>query len=113
MKVRVAGLILIALLTLAAIASWVHLVVRVVLVPDGRAREMLGGLDVFGNTGMFNGSRFETISSHTGRECLRGTRWALWLSAGLDLLQKGHCAGANALEQPLLDAIEAFDSHAV
>ena len=109
MKVRAAGLILIVLLTLAAIVSWLHLVVRVVLVPDNRAREMLAGLDVFGNTGMFNGSRFETISSHTGRECLRGTRWALWLSGSLDLLQKGHCAGANALEQPLLDAIQRYE----
>lgn len=108
MKIRLVGLILIVLLTLAAIVSWLHLVVRVVLVPDNRAREMLAGLDVFGNTGMFNGSRFETISSHTGRELRKGTLWAVCLSAMLDVLEKGHCAGANDLEQPLLDAIKNY-----
>ena len=110
MKTRLAGLILIVLLTLAAIVAWLHLALRIVISPDDRAREMLAGLDVFGNAGMFGGSRWETISSHTGREAVRGTRWAVWLSAALDLLQRGHCAGANASEQPLLDAIKNYKS---
>jgi hypothetical protein len=110
MKVRLAGLILMVLLTVSAVLAWLHLLVRIMVLADDRAREMLCGLDLFGNTGLFNGSRWETISSHTGRELPKRTWWAVCLSAGLDVLQKGHCAGANALEQPLLDVIKKFES---
>ncbi len=108
MMVRLAGLILMLLLTPVAILGWLHLVARGLLFADTRAREMLGALDTFGNAAVFGGSRIETISSHAGREARRGTWWAVWVCAGLDVLQKGHCEGANALEQPLLDAVERY-----
>lgn len=110
MKKRFAALILIMLLSASGVASYICMVVRCLVLADDRAKEMLAGLDVFGNTGLFGGSRYETISSHTGRELQRGTWWAVCLSAFLDLLQKGHCAGANALEQPVLDVIEKTKS---
>lgn len=110
MKKRLAALILIVLLSLAGAAAYVHLVLRCLTLADDRAKEMLAGIDLFGNTGLFGGSRYETISSHTGREIKRGTWWAVCLSACLDLLQKGHCEGANALEQPVLDAIKEFEA---
>ena len=110
MKIRLAAIILLVLLSLAAIVAFAHLVVRCLILADDRAKEMLAGLDVFGNTGMFGGVRYETISSHTGRELKSRTWWAVALSWCLDLLQKGHCAGANAGEQPILDAINSVQN---
>ena len=107
---RIAGLILLILLTPAAIIAWIHLTLRVIIWPDNKAAEILTGLDLFGNAGMFNGSRWETISSHAGRELGKGTRWAIILSAFLDVLEKDHCIGANANEQPLLDEIHRFQT---
>lgn len=108
MKKRLAALILIVLLSIAGAASYAYMVVRCLTLADNRAKEMLAGMDVFGNAGLFGGSRYETISSHAGRELRQGTWWAVCLSACLDLLQKGHCVGANAIEQPLIDAIGKF-----
>jgi predicted permease len=108
MTKRLAGIILIVLLSLAAIVGWFYMVLRVLVLADDKSKGMLAGLDTFGNVSLFGGSRFESISSQTGRELGNKTRWAVILNGFLNLIQKGHCKGANELEQPLLDYIEKF-----
>lgn len=106
MHPRLVALVILLLLTGAGVVSFFHLVLRCIFHPDDRAREMLLGLDGFSNAGMFNGSRWETVSSHTGREIERNTWWALLLGWVLNHLDAGHCAKANELEQPVMDLLK-------
>lgn len=103
---RLAALVILMLLTMASVVAYLHLILRCVFRPDDRAKEILIGLDVFCNAGMFGGSRWETVSSHTGRERRRETWWALILGWVLDRIEPQHCAKANDVEQPVLDLLE-------
>lgn len=53
---------------------------------------------------LIGGSAYESISSRAWRE--RDRPWARFVIWFTDLLQKGHCEGANAMEQPRLDRME-------
>lgn len=106
MNRRAAALVILVLLTATAIISYLHLIARCFLSPDDRAKEILIGLDVFSNAGMFGGSRWETISSHTGRAARHGDWWALYLNRFLNLLDPGHCERTNSAEQPVLDMLK-------
>lgn len=55
------------------------------------------------NVMLFNGSPYESTSSHAWRA--RDKAWAKAVIAITDLLEPGHCEGANRREQPLLDAV--------
>lgn len=103
---RLTALIILMLLTTASVVAYLHLILRCVFHPDDRAKEILIGLDVFCNAGMFGGSRWETVSSHTGREIKNETWWALILRWVLDHIEAGHCESSNAVEQPVLDLLE-------
>lgn len=103
---RVTALIILVLLTVGAIVSLAHLYLRFLLHPDKQTREMVLGLDGFVNAGMFGGSRWETVSSHTGREMKKGTWWAVWLSRVLHELEPHHCERTNEVEQPVMDLLE-------
>lgn len=103
---RIAALVILLLLTLASFVAYAHLILRCIFHPDDRAKEILLGLDGFCNAGMFAGSRWETVSSHTGREIRRETWWALVLGWLLDHIEHGHCAKANSTEQPVMDLLE-------
>lgn len=108
LKQRLAGLVLLALLGPVALLGLLATLLLVLCGPIDKARSALRGMDMFGNASVFAGSYWETISSHAGREAAAGARWAVWLSRALDVLQRGHCAAANAQEQPLLNAIECW-----
>lgn len=105
MSHRIAALVILLLLTLASFVAYAHLILRCIFHPDDRAKEILLGLDGFCNAGMFAGSRWETISSHTGRAARRGDWWAMYLNRFLNLLDPGHCERTNSAEQPVLDML--------
>lgn len=110
MKQRLAGLVLFAMLALVAVPGLVLLPLLILFGPVDAARRALRGLDMFGNSAVFGGSPYESISSHVGRE-MRSVEpvpwWALMLDALLDLIQAGHCEEANRREQPIVDAVES------
>lgn len=106
MHTRLAALIILILLTLASLVAYAHLILRCVFRSDDRAKEILLGLDGFCNAGVFGGSRWETVSSHTGREVKRGTTWAMVLAFLLDRIEPHHCAKANDCEQPVIDLLD-------
>lgn len=103
---RLTALIILLLLTMASFVAYVHLILRCIFHPDDRAREILIGLDFFVNAGAFGGSRWETVSSHTGREVKKETGWALLLSWLLNQIEPGHCTKANDVEQPVMDLLQ-------
>ena len=106
MNHRLTALIILMLLTMASIIAYLHLILRFAFSPDERAKEILIGLDVFCNAGMFGGSRWETVSSHACRERKRATWWALILGWVLDKIEPNHCEEANQVEQPAMDLLE-------
>jgi len=71
------------------------------------AKRALRAYDMSANASALAGNPFETMSSHSGR--VRNTWWArgvIWITDMVD--HPGHCVGANAKEQPLLDLIENY-----
>lgn len=55
------------------------------------ALNILVALDRLCNALFFFGAGDETISSHAGKEMLKGTPWACRLCKWLDWFQKDHC----------------------
>lgn len=103
MKMRTAGLVLWLLLCLVAIPSLLILPVLVLIGPIPWARQALHGFDQFANAALFRGSAMESISSHAWRDRDKPVfACIVWF---LDQIQRGHCQGANAIEQPLIDLI--------
>lgn len=108
MKRRIARLILLFGLTLAAVPAWLRTLWLVLTGDEDPQERALRGLDQFGNAGLLNGSNYETISSHVGRRVhfdIEPPLWARALGATLDFLDPGHCWRAAVDEAPILDAI--------
>lgn len=109
MKQRLAGVVLWLLLCLVALPSLLLLPLLIWAGPIPWARDSLRGFDQFANATLFRGNPLETLSSHAWRD--RAAPWAAFLVWFLDLIQPGHCQGANAIEQPILDNIDKQAVH--
>jgi hypothetical protein len=70
-----------------------------------RAKDGLRSMDMTTNCLWFSGSPHESVSSHSWRE-FGHKGWAELIVRFTDLLQQGHCASANRVEQPIVYFIE-------
>jgi hypothetical protein len=101
------GLILWALLFVPRLAGEFRFFWMLVTGDSDAAKRALRAYDMAANASALAGNPFETMSSHCGR--VRTTWWArgvIWITDHVD--RPGHCVGANAKEQPLMDLIETY-----
>lgn len=99
------GLILLALLLPCLLLGLLRFLWMLVAGDEVAGKRALRGLDMAANASVLAGSPFETISSHCGR--VQTTWWArgvIWITDRVD--RPGHCVGAAAKEQPLLELID-------
>ncbi len=69
-----------------------------------RGRAGVRALDHFVNATLFNGSAWESVSSHAWRE--QHHRWARVVIAVTDHFQRDHCRRANKREQVVVDLVK-------
>lgn len=104
MKIRLAGLLLWAMLAPLAVLAACLLPLLILWGPLPQARQTLRTWDELANAGLFNGSAYESLSSHAWRD--RSRWWAkgiIWIT---DRLQPGHCAGAFESERAIVEFID-------
>lgn len=104
-KLILRGLVLLALLLPCLLLGLFRFLWMLVVGDEVAGKRALRGLDMSANASALAGNPFETMSSHCGR--VQSTWWAkgvIWITDRVD--RPGHCVGANAEEQPLLDLIE-------
>jgi len=65
-------------------------------------------MDHFVNAAIFNGSAWESISSHAWTE-RDNKKWARMVIKLTDYFQQDHCMKANKREQPIIDLVEKKD----
>lgn len=103
MKERLAGFALMTALVPLAIVGYLVLVWVGLFGKTERGRAGVRALDHFVNATVFDGTAWESMSSHAWRA--RDRRWARALIRLTDLLQKDHCMKANRREQPVVDLV--------
>ncbi len=107
---RAALIILFLALSTVAVRGWFA---TIIMLARGReqGKEAARAFDQFGNASVFAGSRFETISGHTGRliESDAPPTWATRMHKFLDFFERGHCAKEKEREAPILAAIAAAE----
>lgn len=77
---------------------------RILFCSTQHAKDGLRSMDMTANCLIFAGSPYESVSSHSWREMGR-KKWAERIVELTDLIQQGHCAGANRIEQPIVDFV--------
>ncbi len=104
------GLTLLALLSPVLLIGLARFLWMLAAGDADAGKRALRAYDMAANASALAGNPFETLSSHCGR--VRSTWWArgiIWITDRVD--QPGHCVGANAKEQPLLDLIDKHRSN--
>jgi hypothetical protein len=78
----------------------------VILFAPLRARQTVRTLDELVNCFWFDGSAYESLSSHawTAKE----TWWGKLVIGFTDLIEKGHCEESNAFEQKIVKYVETL-----
>lgn len=104
-KIIFRGLVLLCLLLPCLWAGFFRFLWMLATGDADAGKRALRAYDMAANASALAGNPFETMSSHCGR--VRTTWWArgiIWITDKVD--QPGHCVGANAKEQPMLDLID-------
>lgn len=103
LKERLAGFVLMCAVVPLAIVGYLILVYVGFFGRTERGRSGVRALDHFVNATVFNGSAWESVSSHAWRK--RDERWARLVIRFLDKFQKNHCQRANKREQAVVDLV--------
>lgn len=104
MKRRFAGYILWALLVAPFLLVAAAVPVALLWAREDGLERVIRSMTMAVNAGIFDGSPYESTSSHAWRE--RDKAWAKAIIYITDLFQHGHCEGANKIEQPIIDMLE-------
>jgi hypothetical protein len=100
---RLAGFLLMCAIVPMAVAGYLVLCFVGFFGKTERGRAGVRALDHFVNATLFNGSAWESVSSHAWRD--REKRWAKVVIRVTDWFQKDHCRRANRREQPMVDLV--------
>jgi hypothetical protein len=101
--VRIGGMMLYILLAPLAILA-AFLLPLMILASPLRSKQAIRTLDELVNTFWFNGSAYESLSSHAWTR--RETWWGKLCIGITDLMEKDHCKTSNEYEQQIVKFVE-------
>lgn len=105
LRERLAGFAVMTLIVPMALLGYLLLVYVGFVGRTERGRAGVRALDHFVNATIFDGSAWESVSSHAWRE-RHNKRWARAVIRIMDWAQKNHCQRANKREQAVVDLIK-------
>lgn len=103
LKERLAGFMLMTVVVPLAVCGYLIIVLVGFFGPVSRGRAGVRALDHFVNATVFNGSAWETVSSHAWRE--RDKKWAKVVIVITNQFQENHCQRSNKREQAVIDLV--------
>ena len=98
--IRIGGVILYLLLAPMTLTAVVLLPLMILFAPL-RSRQPMRTFDEMANTFWFNGSAYESLSSHAWDA--RHTWWGKLIIAVTNLSDQGHCQRANEFENQIVE----------
>ena len=101
-----AGCLMLYILFLPSALLALLLLPLVILFKPLRAKQTIRTLDELVNCFWFNGSAYESLSSHAWTK--RHTWWGKLVIGFTDLIEKGHCQTSNEYEQRIVKFVESM-----